>query len=90
MISDVLVGQLGMLTAVPGAESLVRRQVLTGDPLMVLDVPVLDRCVLCHVPVASVHALRRALLLHDHHLIPVCDYDATLQHCDGRRRRATG
>lgn len=71
VISDVLVGQLGMLSAVLGVQGLVRLQVLAGYPLVVRNVPVLHLCVLRDVPAAGVDARRRVLLHHDHHLVPV-------------------
>lgn len=65
----MLVGQLGVVSVVLGIDRLVCRQVLTGYPLVILDVPTLYLRVLRHVLVAGVDGSRRAFLLHDHHLV---------------------
>jgi hypothetical protein len=63
----VPVGQPDVLVAMPGVERLVRREMGTGDPGVVVDVAALDLGALGHMPLTE-RGRRRVFLQHDDRL----------------------
>jgi hypothetical protein len=68
VISDMPVSEPGVLGAVLRVEVAVGRQMRLRDPLVVLDMPMLNVCMLSCMPTSWAHRGRRLLLRHDDHL----------------------
>jgi hypothetical protein len=68
VISDMPVSEPGVLGALLGVEVAVGRQMRLRDPLVVLNMAMLNVCMFGCVPASRVHPGRRVLLRHNDHL----------------------
>jgi hypothetical protein len=69
VIGDMPVSEPGVLGAVLCVEVAVGRQMRLRDPPVVVNMPMLNVCVLSCMPASRAHRGRRLLLRHDDHLV---------------------